>query len=177
MVPYKKGLGESIKTVWRKHGIQVYFKRGKTIKDLLLVPNDKDPITKKSGIISRWKCDWVECNEEYIGESPRTFGERFKEHLKPPSSIYDHFNTTGHTTTFENSIIVWREDQNLMRLIKEAIYIRVNSPSLNKNIGKYHLLHIWEEVLFNISELKIRSNNSPYVANPSVAKAIISAVV
>ena len=42
-----------------------------------------------------------------------------------------------------------------MRLIKEAIYIRVNSPSLNKNIGKYHLPHIWDEVLNNITELKI----------------------
>ena len=38
--------------------------------------------------------------------------------------------------------IVGREDQNLMRTIKEALYIRVNNPSLNKNIGKYHLPHI-----------------------------------
>ena len=52
-----------------------------------------------------------------------------------------------------------------MRLIKEAIYIRVNSPSSNKDVGKYHLPHIWDEVLFNISELKIKeNNNSPYVA-------------
>ena len=36
-----------------------------------------------------------------------------------------------------------------MRAIKEAIYIRVNNPSLNRNIGKYHLPHIWDEVLFN----------------------------
>ena len=35
-------------------------------------------------------------------------------------------------------------------------YIRVNNPSLNRNIGKYHLPHIWDEVLFNISELKIK---------------------
>ena len=49
-----------------------------------------------------------------------------------------------------------REDQNLITLIKEAIYIRVNNPSLNKNIYKYHLPHIWDEVLFNISKLKIK---------------------
>ena len=91
-----------------------------------------------------------------IDESARTFGERFKEHLKHPSPIYDHSNTTGHNTTLDNFSIVGREDQNLMRLIKEAIYIRVNSPSLNKNIGKCHLPHIWDEVLNNITELKLK---------------------
>ena len=82
--------------------------------------------------------------------------EVFNEQLKLPSQIYDHFNTTGHTTTLENFSVVGRGDQNLIRLIKEAVYIRVNNPSLNKYIGKYHLPHIWDEVLFNISELKIK---------------------
>ena len=40
------------------------------------------------------------------------------------------------------------------RAIKEAIYIRVNNPILNRNIGKYNLPHIWDKVLFFISELK-----------------------
>ena len=43
-----------------------------------------------------------------------------------------------------------------MRTIEEAIYIRVNNSSPNKNIGKYHLCHIWDEVLFNISKLKLK---------------------
>ena len=49
-----------------------------------------------------------------------------------------------------------REEQNLMRAIEEALYIRVNNPSLNRNIGKYHLPHIWDEVLFNTSVLKLK---------------------
>ena len=52
--------------------------------------------------------------------------------------------------------IVGRENQNLSRTIKEVLYIKVNNPSLNKNIGKYHLPHIWDEVLFNTSELKLK---------------------
>ena len=91
-----------------------------------------------------------------IGESARTFGERFKEHLKHPSPIYDHSTITGHDKTIDNFSIVGRGDHNLMRLIIEAIYIRVNSPSLNKNIGKYHLPHVWDEVLYNITELKLK---------------------
>ena len=66
-------------------------------------------------------------------------------------------NTTGHNISIENFEIVGREDQNLMRTIKEALYIRVNDPSLNRNIGKYHLPHIWDEVLLNISELKLKN--------------------
>ena len=110
---------------------------------------------KKRGVIYRYKCDRVECDEEYIGESSRTFGERFKEHQKAPSPIYDHYNITGHKISLDNYSIVGREDQNLMRTNKEALYIRVNNPSLNRNIGKYHLPHIWDEVLFNTSEIKI----------------------
>ena len=85
-----------------------------------------------------------------------SFGERFKEHLKSPSPIHDHSNISGHQVTINNFEIVGREDLNQMRTIKEAIYIRVNDPSLNRNVGKYHLQHVWDEVLANISELKLK---------------------
>ena len=117
---------------------------------------DRDLITQKCGIIYRYKCDRVECEDEYIGESVRTFGERFKEHLKHPSPMHDHTTITGHDTTIDNFTIVGREEHNYIRLIKEAIYIRVNGPSLNKNIGKYHLPHVSDEVLNNITELKLK---------------------
>ena len=155
VVPYYKGLSKSLKRTCQKYGVQVYFKGGNTIKSLLMTPKDKDPLMKKSGVIFRYKCDMVECDEEYIEESSRTFGERLKEHQKAPSPIFDHYNTTGHNISIENSEIVGREDQNLIRTIKEALYIRVNDPSLNRNICKYHLPHIWDEVLLNISELKL----------------------
>ena len=100
---------------------------------------------------------WLRCcEEEYIGESARNFAERFKEHLKTPSPIHDHSTISGHNVTIDNFEIVGREGQNLLRTITEALYIRVNNPSLNKNIGKYHLPHIWDEVLHNISELKLK---------------------
>ena len=155
-VPYNKGLCESFKNIGKKYGIQVHFKSGKTLKDELVAPKDKDHITKKSGIIYRYKCDRLECDEEYIGETSRTFGERYKEHLKASSPIHDHSNITGHTTSLENFSIVGRNEQNLSRLIKESMFIRVNSPSLNKNICKYHLPHLWDEVLINNRELQLK---------------------
>ena len=121
-----------------------------------MAPKDKDPITNKSGVIYRYKCSEHGYEEEYIGESARTFAERFKEHQKAPSPIFDHCNTTGHNININNFTIVGREDQNLTRTIKEALFIRVNDPSLNRNIGKYHLPHIWDEVLHKTSELKLK---------------------
>ena len=124
------------------------------MKNLLVAPKDKDPILRKSEVIYRYKCERVEYDEEYIGESSRTFGERFEEHQKAPSAIYDHCNITGHNISIHNFSIVGREDQNIIRTIKEALYIRVNNPSLNRNIGKYHLPNIWDEVPLNTLELK-----------------------
>ena len=83
-------------------------------------------------------------------------GRGLKNTKRPPHQYFDHSNITGHQVTIENFNIVGREDQNLSRAIKEALYIRVNNPSLNRNIGKFHLPHIWDEVLFNTSELKFK---------------------
>ena len=124
----------------------VYFRGSTTIKNLLMAPKDKDPMMKKSWVIYSYKCGMMDCDEEYIGESSRTFGERFKEHQKGPSPIFDHHTITGHDISVENLNIVGREEHNLKRAIKGALYIRVNNPSLNRNVGKYHLLE-------NISEL------------------------
>ena len=72
-VPYYRGLSESIKQRCRNYGVQVYFRGGTTTKNLLMAPKDLDPMMKKSGVIYSYKCGRVECNEEYIGESSRTF--------------------------------------------------------------------------------------------------------
>ena len=60
----------------------MYFKGGNTIKDLLVHSKDRDTILQKSGVIYRFRCGRVNCEEEYIGESGRTFAERFWEHMK-----------------------------------------------------------------------------------------------
>ena len=108
VIPYYRGLSESLKKICSRHGVQVYFKGGNTIKNLLMAPKDKDPIMKKSGVIYRYRCNRLDCDEEYIGESSRVFGEKFKEHQKAPSPIFDHTNTSGHNINIENLSIVGR---------------------------------------------------------------------
>ena len=139
-----------------RYGIQTHFKGGRTIKNLLVSPKDKDPIVNQSGAIYWYQCGDLGCDDEYIGETSRTFGERYKEHLKPPSAIHHHSNQTGHTTNQNNFQIIGREGHNLARNIKESIYIRVNNPTLNNNIGKFNLSHIWDRVLLNTKGLTLK---------------------
>ena len=63
-----------------------------------MFPKDKEEIKKQSNIIYWYKCGRTECDDEYIGESARTFEERYKEHLKASSPIFEHSNATGHTS-------------------------------------------------------------------------------
>ena len=139
VVPYYKGLSESLKRTCKMYGNASLLQRRQYHQKPPDGSQGQRSYAEEEWIIYRYKCDRVECDEEYIGESSRTFGERFKEHQKTPSPIFNHYNTTGHKISLENFGIVGREDQNLMRIIKEALYIRVNNPSLNRNIGKYHL--------------------------------------
>ena len=139
--------------------MQVHFKGGPTLKNLLESPNDKDTITKKSSVIYWFRCNKIECEDEYLGESSRTFGERHKEHLKTPSPIFEHPITNGHITTVENFKIIGRVGHNMVRAIKEALYLRVNNPTPDI-FGKYNLPHICDKALLSIPELYI-SNKKP----------------
>ena len=158
VIPYTKGTTESIKHICGKYGIQVHFKGNTTIKQILMKPKDPDPKDNRSGLIYSYRCPQLDCNDEYIGETGRTLGERRKEHLKQPSPIHGHSQTTGHPIEDQNFNIIGREDRGQARTIKESIYIRVNNPTLNQNIGKYNLNHIWHRVLFNTPGLRLGSS-------------------
>ena len=102
VIPYTQGLCESIRKICGRYGIQTHFKGGRTIKNLLVSPKDKDPMVNQSGAIYRYQCGDLCCDDEYIGETSMTFGERYKEHLKAPSAIHLHSIQTGHTTNQNN---------------------------------------------------------------------------
>ena len=113
---------------------------------------------KKSGVIYSYQCNNITCDEEYIGETARTLGERCKEHLKQPSPIHAHIQPTGNNITDTSFNIIGREDLGWAKTIKESIYIGVNNPTLNQNIGEYNLSHIWDRVLFDTPGLKLSSS-------------------
>ena len=113
-------------------------------------------MVNQNGAIYWFQCGDLSCDDEYIGETSRTFGERYKEHLKDPSPIHQHSNHTDHPTSHNNFQIIGREGHSLPRNIKESIFIRVNNPTLNRNIGKFNLPHIWDRVLFKTPGLNFK---------------------
>ena len=82
VIPYTQGLCESIKKICGRYGIQTHFKGGRTITNLLVFPKDKDPMVNQSDAVYWYQYGDLTCDDEYIGETSRTFGERYKEHLK-----------------------------------------------------------------------------------------------
>ena len=152
VIPYTQGLVD--KKICGKYGIQAHFKGNRTLKQLLVKPKDQDSMDIKSGAIYMYQCGELACNEEYICETSRTLGERYREHLKEPSPIHTHSTQTVNNTTLDNFNITGRENHGLARTIKESIYIRVNNLTLDLNIGKYSLNHIWDRVLLNTPTLK-----------------------
>ena len=62
VVSYTRGFSEKFQEHWQKQSIQVYFKEDSTKKNLLVAPAKKTPMTQKSEMIYRYKCDRVECD-------------------------------------------------------------------------------------------------------------------
>ena len=91
-----------------------------------------------------------------ISDNPWEHMVKGKRNTSRPLSQYMK-TTTGHLTNMHNYFsIIGREWHGFVRTMKESIYIRVNDPTLDRNIGKYNLPHIWDGVLANNSELQIK---------------------
>ena len=103
-----------------------------------------------------------------IWERPLGLWRKIQRAPKGNTPIHNHSCITGQTTTLDNFQIIGMEDHGTVRTIKESIYIRVNNPTLNRNIGKFNLHHIWDTVPFNTQGLKI---NVHAQGTPSIGHA------
>ena len=84
--------------------------------------------------------------------------------------LFGHCNISGHRTNPDNFTFIGRKGHGLARTIKESIYIWVNNPTLNRNVGKYNLHHIWDRVLFSTPEIQINkldghAHRTPFSGN------------
>ena len=57
--------------------------------------------------------------------------------------------------------IIHKEMLGFCRTIKEALFIRVNDPTLNGNLGKYQLLHVWDSILQETPMLQLKPFSLP----------------
>ena len=56
----------------------------------------------------------------------------------------------------EADLIFLAKVYSLARNIKESIFIMVNNPTLNRNIGKFNLPHTWDKVLLKTPGLSLK---------------------
>ena len=110
VIPYTQGLRESFKNICRKYGIHTHFKGKMTLRQLYVIPKDQETNEKKGGVIYSYQCGEIACNEEYTGKTSRTLGERYREHLKEPSTIRVHSLQSDHNSTPDNFNILGRVD-------------------------------------------------------------------
>ena len=165
VVPYMPNTGEKFRKLCKKKGIKVHFKGTNTLRRALGNPKDKDPKYNQTGIIYHYQCPQINCPNAYIEESGRSLGERVKEHFKAPSPIHLHSTTTGHPMEPEQFNIVHKEVNSHSRTIKEAMYICMQDPTLNRNLGKYQLPNIWDHLLLVLPTLQCKPSSLPTTPN------------
>ena len=159
------------KKLCKKKAIQVHCKGTNTLRTALGNPKDKDPKNYQTGIIYHYQCPHINCPSAYIGESGRSLGDRVKENFKAPSPIHHHSISTGHPMHPNQFNIVHKEVNCHSRTIKEAMLIHVQDPTLNRNLGKYQLPHIWDHLLQSSPTLQCKPINTPtyhyYITPPT----------
>ena len=102
------------------------------------------------------KCQGSNCQERYIGETQQPLHKRMYQHRRPSSSgynsaVYDHLHESGHSFTNQDVQILDREERWFERGVKEAIYERSESPSLNRQGGlRFNLSHAWDRAIQSI---------------------------
>ena len=142
------------------------LQRHQHIKDSTRKPQGQGSKNNHTGIIYHYQCPQINCPSSYICESGRSLGERVKEHFKVPSPIHLHSTTTGHPMDPEQFNIVHKEVNSHSRTIKEAMFICVQDPTLNKNLGKYQLPHIWDHLLLASPTLQHKPSSLPTTPTP-----------
>jgi len=150
-VPYISGFSEKLGKSLGKKGIKVYPKTSFTLQSTLMNPKDKDPKPTQQSLVYGIECPDDQCSAHYIGETGRTLKERFYDHTtKENSAVKAHSTQTGHPLpSIEDSEVhvLAKEPNSFKRKIMESMFIKVNNPLLNRNVGKYELSNIYDKVL------------------------------
>ncbi len=99
--------------------------------------------------------DEHDCREAYVGETKQSLKARMNQHRKPStageafdSAVFSHLQAEGHSFNTQDVVILDREERWHERGVKEAIWERIEEPSLNKKGGLHFLLsHTWDRAI------------------------------
>ena len=166
-IPYVKGTSEALQRIFRKYDVKTALKPVSKIRNFVVHPKDKRSVEDNTGVIYRVPCG--NCSKAYVGETSRKFGTRKREHKQEVESILDKHFTRGskesassklHKSAIsdhvakENHFINWkdcsilaRDPFKFSRWVREAVYIRKEKDTLNRDIGQFNLSSVYDPIL------------------------------
>ena len=155
-VPYVAGLSDQIKASYRQFGIQTSFKPYNTLRQQLVSLKDRKPKGRQSNLVYGIVCGAEGCDESYVGETKQALKARLYQHHRPSTSgdptfdsaVYTHISQTGHIISDKDVKILSKEENWYKRGVKEAVFERLENPSLNRRGGlRHNLSHTWDRAL------------------------------
>ena len=99
---------------------------------------DKPRKEKISNVVYGIKCGSENCSETYVGETKQALGTRMGQHKRPStieaqnSAVFNHLRSSGHSFDLGDVKILDKEENWSRRGIKEAVWERIESPSLTR---------------------------------------------
>ena len=168
-VPYVEGLSDKLKKLFKSHNISASLKPANSLRSNLVNVKDRQARDKTSNLVYGVKCAKEGCTDTYVGETKQSLKARMSQHRRPStgdqydSAVFTHLETTGHSFKNEDVIILDREERWFERGVKEAIWERVERPSLNRRGGlRVQLSHAWDRALKQLT----RRLSPPQQHNP-----------
>ena len=176
-IPYVPRTSEACARVMKKYGINTVMKPTNTLRQALVKPKDKRPLTDSTGVVYSIPCH--QCPKTYIGETGRKLGVRIEEHreeaekndtqaytrskrkvsetVENKSALTDHCQRDNHVIDWDSTKVMARESERFPRWIRESVHIRRQGRRnvLNRDKGQYDLPHLWDHALMHTGKLSV----------------------
>ena len=128
-------------------------------------------LEERSNLVYGLTCTEGGCQETYVGETKQSVKSRLQQRRRPStndaqnSAVYKHIKDSGHNVECHDVIILDREKQWHKHGIKEAIWEKIEQPTLNKKGGlRFNLSHTWDRALHGVSSCLSRDQSKGLVA-------------
>ena len=140
VLPYVKGVSESIRRILTPLKVRISFKPCHTLRSLLSKPKDQVPAPQRSGVVYKIPC--AHCQHSYIGQTGRRLCQRVAEHKRAvkqahhtTSALSERAWSTGHPVDWDNVSVLNNCPDYYHRLICESFLIRSTAHTLNRDTG------------------------------------------
>ena len=129
-----------------------------SLRETLVQPKDKLAKAQTVGHVYHIPCagaNSVPCEGRYVGETERTVGARFQEHLSTSSNALGHYKSAmlqharenGHHFRKDDVTVLCSESDWVKRGIKEALFIKALKPTINIDPGRHSLSSHFDAIL------------------------------